>query len=121
MKFISAILNRMSRRGSFHPRSRSGKVRLRFESLEDRRLLAATDLRLVTYNALNFDSNSGNRQDDVETVFAGLEADVVVVQEVNTNTGANILLNALNGGGGQQYARADFIDGNDTDLSLIHI
>ena len=105
---------------TFHKDRLQNKAsRLRYESLEFRRLLAATDLRFVTYNALNFDSNSGSRQDEFEVVFDGLDADVVVMQEVNTNTGANTLLAALNGNG-QQYARSDFIDGNDTDTVLFY-
>ena len=52
-------------------------------------------------------------------VFEGLEADVVVVQEVVTDTGANTLLAALNGNG-QQYASSIFVNGNDSDTVLFY-
>jgi len=101
--------------------SKSKTSRLPYESLESRRLLAAADLRFVTYNSLNFGSNSGDRQDDVEIVFDGLDADVVVIQEITSDTGASTLLAALNGNeNGQQYARSDFVDGNDSDTVLFY-
>ena len=85
MNFLAAIFYR-----NFSKRSLQNKASgLRYESLESRRLLAATDLRFVTYNALNFDSDSGSRQDDFEVIFDGLDADVVVIQEIVTATGAN--------------------------------
>ena len=115
MNFLPAIFGRNSSKKSL----RSTTTRLRYESLETRRLLAATDLRLVTYNSLNFNSTSLSRQDDVELVFEGLEADVVVVQEVVTNAGADTLLAALNGGG-QQYASSIFVNGNDSDTVLFY-
>ncbi len=95
------------------------KNSLLFEPLECRRLLAATDLRFVTYNALNFDSSSSSRQDEMEIIFADIEADVLAIQEVNTAGGADILLDALNAGG-QEYARGDFIDGPDTDSVIYY-
>ena len=98
--------------------ARASTNRLGFESLEARRLLA-TDIRFVTYNVLNFDSGSADRQDELEIVFAELDADVLVLQEVATATGANILLNALNANG-QEYARSTFFDEPRTDQILYY-
>lgn len=117
MNFLPAFFGRSSYKRSFKNKA----FHLPYEPLESRRLLAATDLRFVTYNSLNFGSNSGDRQDDVEVVFDGLDADVVVIQEISSNTGANTLLAALNGNGnGQQYSRSDFVNGNDTDTVLFY-
>ena len=82
-------------------------------------MLAAIDLRFVTYNALNFDSNSGNRQDEMEIIFEDLDADVLAIQEIITAEGANILLDALNANGAE-YARGDFVDGPDTDTVIYY-
>ena len=102
------------------PKRRRAKApRDTFSQLETRRLLAVTDLRFATYNVLNFDVSSGNRQDEMEVVFEELDADVLVVQEVIDVAGANILLNALNANG-TEYARANFIDGPDTDRLLYY-
>ena len=115
MNFLLAIFRRNSSPKSF----RSKISHLRYDSLENRRLLAATDLRLVTYNSLNFGSNAASRQDEFEIVFDGLDADVVVMQEIVSEAGASTLLTALNGDG-QEYARSDFVDGNDTDTVLFY-
>jgi endonuclease/exonuclease/phosphatase family metal-dependent hydrolase/uncharacterized Zn-binding protein involved in type VI secretion len=77
----------------------------------------ATDIRFVTYNALNFDTDSGNRQDEMEVVFEELDADIIAIQEIVDADGADILLDALNANG-QQYARSPFMDGPDTDRLL---
>ncbi len=104
-------------------RARTGRpapaTRLRLESLEDRRLLSATDFRLATYNSLNFGSESASRQDEFQIVFQELDVDALVMQEVTSESGADMLLGALNGSG-QTYARADFVDGNDTDHAFFY-
>ncbi len=82
---------------------------LAFCKLEDRLLLAVTDLRFATYNSLNFGSSSGDRQSDFQIVFDELDADVVVMQEVTSEAGADLLLGAINGSG-QNFARSEFIN-----------
>lgn len=110
---LKHLLNRPKSRTSFNC------VELTFQQLEPRQLLAVTDLTMVTYNALNFGTESADRQDEFQVVFQELNADVVVMQEVTSETGADILLNAINAEG-QYYARADFVDGNDTDHILFY-
>ncbi len=92
---------------------------LNFCKLEDRVLLAVTDLRFATYNALNFGSSSADRQDEFEIVFNDLNADVVVMQEITSEVGADLLLNAINGGS-QRYSRANFVNGTDSDHILFY-
>ena len=117
MRKSARITRRSACRYRFAPRS---VVRhLELESLESRRLLAATDFRFVTYNALNYGTNSVDRQDDFQTVFDDLGADIVVMQEITSEVGADLLLGALNASGGQ-YARANFINGNDSDHILFY-
>ena len=102
-------------------RKRHTRRGLRFESLEHRRLLAVTDFRFATYNALNFGTNSADRQDEYQVVFDDLDADVIVMQEITSEVGADLLLAALNNGtGGQTYARANFVNGNDSDHALFY-
>ncbi|QEG23077.1 endonuclease/exonuclease/phosphatase family protein [Mariniblastus fucicola] len=112
--FFSLLSSRRSQK-----RRRLKPARATFQVLEGRRLLVAVDLRFATYNVLNFDSASGNRQDEMEIVFEELDADVLVVQEVNTSAGAGILLDALNVNG-TEYAQATFVDGPDTDQLLYY-
>ena len=100
-------------------KSLTAERRLSFQQLEDRVLLAITDLRLVTYNALNFSSSSGDRQDAFQTVFDDLNADVVVLQEITSAGGADLLLGALNASN-PLYASANFVNGNDTDHILFY-
>jgi endonuclease/exonuclease/phosphatase family metal-dependent hydrolase len=52
-------------------------------------------LRVLTYNALNFSSNSGDRLQYFQSVFDEIEPDIVLVQELSNEGGAELLLNAL--------------------------
>jgi len=81
--------------------------------------LLTVDLRFATYNVLNFDFSSGNRVDEMEIVFEELDADVLVVQEIIDVAGANFLLDALNANG-TEYARANFMQGPDTERMLYY-
>ena len=100
-------------------RASASDLVLVFQKLEPRQLLAVTDLTVVTYNALNFGTNSVDRQDEFSIVFGELNADVVVMQEITSEVGADLLLNAINSNG-QSYARADFVNGNDSDHILFY-
>jgi endonuclease/exonuclease/phosphatase family metal-dependent hydrolase len=82
----------------------------------------AAALRVVTYNVLNFPGSTGTaREGDFRTVVQGLDADVIVVQEMLSAAGASQFLNdILNYGGTGEYAMAPFIDGPDTDNTLFY-
>lgn len=75
--------------------------------------------RVMTYNALNFSYNDGDRAGYFQTVFDSVNADVILMQEMINEAGCDTLLNRLNSDG-QEYARADFIDGYDTDNILFY-
>ena len=54
----------------------------------------AAAVRVVTYNILNFPGSTGAaREDDFRTVVQELDADVLVVQEMLSQTGVNQFLN----------------------------
>ena len=103
------------------PQSRKTKRRRhlrRIEGLEERRLLAV-DFRFATYNALNFGGDDTDRQADFATVFEDIDADVIVMQEIVSEAGADLLLDALNDSS-PIYSRANFVNGNDSDHMLFY-
>jgi len=82
----------------------------------------ARAVRIVTYNILNFPGSTGSaREDDFRAVVAELDADVLVVQEMLSQTGVNQFLNnVLNYGGTGEYAAGAFVNGPDTDNALYY-
>jgi len=82
----------------------------------------AAAVRVVTYNILNFPGSTGTaREDDFRTVVDGFDADVLVVQEILSQTGVNQFLNnVLNYGAPGTFAAGPFTDGYDTDNALFY-
>ena len=82
----------------------------------------AAAVRVVTYNILNFPGSTGAaREDDFRTVVQELDADVLVVQEMLSQTGVNQFLNnVLNYGAPGTYAAGPFVNGPDTDNALFY-
>lgn len=83
---------------------------------------SAHALRLVDYNITNYPSvNFPARQPYFRTIFAPLNADIVVVQEMRSQAGVDSfrtnVLNVLEPG---QWASAPFFDGGDTDNALFY-
>ena len=76
-------------------------------------------LRVLTYNALNFGSNSGDRLPYFQSIFNEVEADIVLVQEMSDEAGAELLLTALNNGG-SEFSRARFLNGPDTENIMFY-
>ena len=76
-------------------------------------------LRILTYNTLNFSSNSGDRLQYFQSIFDEIEPDIVLVQELSNEGGAELLLNALNNGG-NNFSKARFLDGPDTENMLFY-
>ena len=74
----------------------------------------------MSYNALNFSSNDFGRAGHFQTIFDSVNADIILVQEMIDEGGCDTLLNRLNSGE-QEYARAEFIDGYDTDNILFYL
>lgn len=112
------FLRRLGKKESAPKTLFSFRRRPRIESLEVRRLLAV-DFRMMTYNALNFGSGSVDRQDEFQAVFADVNPDIVLMQEITSDVGADLLLDALNAGG-TAYSRAAFVNGNDSDHMLFY-
>lgn len=79
-------------------------------------------LRVVNYNILNYPSLSGALRDPhFRTILTPLSADVVVVQEMQSQAGVNQFLNSvLNTIEPGQWAAAPFYDGPDTDNALFY-
>jgi len=76
-------------------------------------------LRILTYNALNFSSNSGDRLPYFQSTFNEIEPDIVLVQEMSDEGGAELLLTTLNNGG-NNFSKALFLDGPDTENMLFY-
>lgn len=79
-------------------------------------------LRIVNWNILNYPGAGGaSREPHFRTVLAPLGADVIVVQEIQSDAGVTSfrdnVLNVLEPG---QWASAPFINGNDTDNALFY-
>ncbi|MCB0805124.1 MAG: lamin tail domain-containing protein [Bacteroidales bacterium] len=79
-------------------------------------------LRVMYYNTLNYpDGGDPNREDYFRIINGYLDADVILVNELTSENGANILLNqALNVFGKSKYQRAVYTDGPDTDNMLFY-
>ena len=75
--------------------------------------------RVMTYNALNFSWNDGNRADYFETIFDSTNVDVILMQEMVDEAGCDTLLNRLNSDS-TEFARAQFINGYGTDNILFY-
>ncbi len=71
---------------------------------------------IMTYNVLDY---SGGRTQEFDTIFDEIEPDVLVTQEISSQSGVNALLNVLNDNG-TQYAAAPYFDGPDKDMGLFY-
>jgi endonuclease/exonuclease/phosphatase family metal-dependent hydrolase len=83
---------------------------------------SAHALRVVNYNILNYPGTSATvRNPHFRTVIGPLAADVLVVQEMQSQAGVDgfrtNVLNTLEPG---QWAAAPFVNGNDTDNALFY-
>ncbi|UKN01039.1 hypothetical protein K6119_15015 [Paracrocinitomix mangrovi] len=78
-------------------------------------------LRIMFHNLLNFPSTNASRTSYYRTVLQYAKPDVYVVNELDNETGADLILNqSLNVFGTSHYQRAQFIDGVDTDNCLYY-
>lgn len=83
-------------------------------------LYADVNFRVVTYNVLNFSYDNGiDRYDYFQSVVEAIEPDVVLLQEMINQEGADLFLDILNSNG-NEFDAADFIDGYDTDNMLYY-
>ncbi len=79
-------------------------------------------LRIVNYNILNYPGPSGPTRNPLfRTIFEPLGAEVVVVQEMQSQVGVDgFLTNVLNTMEPGQWVAAPFNDGNDTNNALFY-
>ncbi len=76
-------------------------------------------LRVATYNLLNFPSSDGlGRITYFRTVVRSLQPDILVVQELESDTARVTFLNEVMNYGQTVYSAAPFVDGPDTDSGL---
>ncbi len=82
----------------------------------------AAAVRVCTYNILNFPGSDGStRVDDFRTVLEEVDADVLVVQEMLSQSGVNQFLNeVMNYSTPGLYAAGPFVNGPDTDNALFY-
>ena len=82
----------------------------------------AMALRVVTYNLKDFPSDSwATRVDDFQKIMDEIDADVVIVQEMESSSGVTLFLNnSLNVTTPGEYSSAPFVNGPDTDNALYY-
>jgi len=82
-------------------------------------LTLTASVRVVTYNALNFGANDGDRLPDFETILSEIDADLFLFQEIEDAEGAELLLSALNDGT-NDFSGCVYLNGPDTNNFLIY-
>ena len=84
-------------------------------------IFSQDSLRVMYYNLLNFPSTLSNRYQDQRVFLQYAKPDVFVVNELDTEVGADLILDSsLNVNGIDYFERANFIDGYDTDNCLFY-
>ena len=79
------------------------------------------NLTIMYYNILNYPDSSPDRCDTLRKIVQYVKPDLLVVNELHTEAGADLILTkSLNQFGITSYQRAAFIDGNDTDNMLFY-
>lgn len=78
-------------------------------------------LRVATYNLLNFPGSTGtSRLPDFRKVISTMQPDVLVVQELLSESGLTTFLNDVMNAVQSEYQAAPFVDGPDTDNGLFY-
>lgn len=78
-------------------------------------------VKVMYYNILQYPGTTADRSDDFRTIMHDALPDLILVNELESATGADILLNnALNTNGISYYNRATFVNGTDTDNMLFY-
>ncbi len=82
---------------------------------------AQDTIRIMYYNILNFPGEEPDRVDELRKIVAYSKPDVLVVNELLTEVGSNLILDeALNSAGIGIFEGAEFINGPDTDNMLYY-
>jgi len=78
-------------------------------------------IRIATYNILNFPGSTGaSRAPHFRTVINTIDPDILVVQELLSQSGQQTFLNDVLNHDSNQYQAAPFINGFDTDNGLFY-
>lgn len=81
-------------------------------------LLSAQEIvKIVTYNVLNYPQNSYTRNAYFEKIFDEIDADIVVVEEIESQSGVDQFRSQVLG---PKFKSATFIDGPDDDKALFY-
>ncbi|MFT5820104.1 MAG: hypothetical protein ACI8ZM_001338 [Crocinitomix sp.] len=84
-------------------------------------VFAQDTIRVMYYNLLNFPDESPERVEDLRQIMGYAQPDILVVCELQSNEGADLILNdALNVWGEDKYEAATYIDGPYTDNMLFY-
>ena len=84
-------------------------------------LSAQDQVKVMYYNFLNYPSSSPERSDTLRKNVQYVKPDLFLVNELQSNTGANLILaNSLNQWGTTYYQKAAFVNGPDTDNMLFY-
>ncbi len=76
---------------------------------------------IMYYNLLDFPSSESSRADTMRKIMRYVEPDLLLVQELESLFGANLLLSSsMNTDGVSHYARANYFNGPDTDNMLYY-
>lgn len=83
--------------------------------------LGQDTIRSMSYNLLDFPSQASYRVDTLKKIIDYTLPDIFMVCELESQTGANsILNNALNVGGRTNYAQTPYVNGPDTDNLIFY-
>lgn len=78
-------------------------------------------ISIMYYNLLDFPSSESSRADTMRKIMRHVEPDLLLVQELESLFGANLLLSStMNTNGVSHYAKANFFNGPDTDNMLFY-
>lgn len=74
-------------------------------------------VKIVTYNILNYPQESGAKNPRFQRIMSEIDADIVVVQEILSQSAVNQFRDQVLG---NSYSAGEFIDGPDTDNAIFY-
>lgn len=84
-------------------------------------LKAQHSLRIMYYNVLNYPGSTAERVSYFKTTMLFVQPDILLVNELISDEGANMLLNdGLNVNGISKFQKAEFVNGPDSDNLLFY-
>lgn len=92
-----------------------------FISLLSLTVMSQDTLKIMYYNLLNFPGTTPGRADTLRRTLQYTHPDLLVVNELSSEVGAELILNnSLNVGDTEDFKRAEFTDGPDSDNMLFY-